>query len=140
MKAILRLQQFADLDTATPENKAKMGFVRGKTREGKPTAVAVYPAGTEFEGQMALQLVATGQAIPSDDECRKACGKTQDELNKLAQEYEMNVKGINDPAHRELYKAGVITGYDKDGKFMPGPMWEAYHEAMKDGDDNGEDE
>ena len=34
----------------------------------------------------------------------------------------------------------MVIGYDKDGKFVPGPMWEAYHEAMGDGDDNGEDE
>jgi len=41
----------------------------------------------------------------------------------------MDTLGINSEADRELYRAGVITGYDKELKPIPGPNWDAYQAA-----------
>lgn len=127
MKSKLVLQQFADLSALLPADAHKVKFIKG--RGGK--AVAVFPAGTEFEGDVALFLCRTGQASPSDDECAKELGLSQAQIDSLQLDYRMDSLGINRKEDRELYRAGVITGYDKDLQYIPGPNWEAYMEAVE---------
>ena len=129
MKARLHLQQFCDVSQVTPELQPLVSWVPGLDRDRQPTQVAVYAAGTIFEGPIALQLCRTGQAAPADDECAIALGKTEQELAVLRVEYEMNNLGINSKGDRDLYRAGVIVGYNADLTYKPGPKWDEYHAA-----------
>jgi hypothetical protein len=56
---------------------------------------------------------------------------TPQELEVLRIDYEMNAKGINDKGDRELYRAGVIVGYNSDLSYQPGPNWHKYHAAKQ---------
>lgn len=129
MKARLHLQQFCDISKVTPELQPLVEWVPGKNSSGQPVSVPVYPAGTVFEGPIALQLCRTGQAAPADDECAAALNLTQQELAVLRVEYEMNNLGINSKGDRDLYRAGVIVGYNADLTYKPGPKWDEYHAA-----------
>lgn len=127
MKAALVLDQFADVSALTPE-QAKL--IVWKTIYKKPEAV--FPAGTVFEGDDALRMCGTGQAMPIDDECAQACGLSAAQLASLQVGYKMDTLGINRKEDRELYRAGVILGYDKDLKYIHGPNWDAYQAAKLD--------
>lgn len=124
MQATLNLDQFCDLSKVTPE---LAGLVDYKVILGEQ--VAYYPQGTVFSGDMALFLCRTGQATPSDKEAMQALGLTEEQIADLKVSYEMTSKGIHDKDARELYRAGVILGYDKDKREIPGPNWAKYHAA-----------
>lgn len=87
------------------------------------------PAGTVFEGPQALFMCKTGQCEPLDDECIEALGLSADRRAELQLNYKMSDMGINSKEDRELYRAGVILGYDKGLKYIPGPNWDKYQEA-----------
>lgn len=125
MQAKLNLDQYADLATVPDELQSKIGF---KMEGGK--RVAYYPSGTSFEGDLALQLCRTGQASPSDDECAAALGMSAEQVAAKAVEYRMDVLGINSANDRQLYRAGVILGYDDKLAYIPGPNWEKYQAAL----------
>jgi len=125
MKAALVLDQFADLSTVTDELREKVKFVPGY--RGK--AEAIFPLGTVFEGDQAIALCKTGQAMPIDDECAEAVGLTPARLAWLQVEYKMNTLGINRKEDRALYRAGVILGYDDKLNYIHGPKWDEYQAA-----------
>lgn len=135
MKAKLVLDQFCDLSKVTEENRSKVRFRPGK--HGK--ADAIYPAGTEFEGEMAIALCRTGQAAPSDEECAVKLGLSPEQLAVLQVEYKMNSLGINRKEDRELYRAGVILGYDEKLNYIKGPNWAAYQEAIEEAETEDDD-
>lgn len=128
MKAVLALDQFCDVSKVTEENRHKIKWVKERPNR----IVAIYPKGTEFEGEMAIQLCRTGQATPSDEECAKELGLTQAQIDSLQVDYRMNSLGIHRKEDRELYRAGVILGYDKDLNYIPGPNWDAYMQAIEE--------
>ena len=131
MLAALNLDQFCDTSKLTPEFAALVSWIPGKSRDGQSVQIAVYRKGTVFSGLMALQLCRTGQASPADAECAEAVGMTPQELEVLRVDYEMNAKGINDKGDRELYRAGVILGYNPDLSYQPGPNWDKYNAAKQ---------
>jgi hypothetical protein len=131
MRARLHLQQFCDVSKVTPELQPLITWIPGRNAAGQSVSVAVYAAGTIFEGPIALQLCRTGQAAPADDECAAALNMTQHEIDVLKIEYEMNALGINNQGDRDLYRAGVILGYNKDQTYKPGPKWDEYHQAKQ---------
>lgn len=125
MKAKLVTTHFADMSTMTEDQKTKVRFA--KMEDGK--RVAIYPAGTEFEGDHAVTLCRNGQATPSDQECSESLGLSEEQLTDLQLNYKMDSLGINKAEDRELFRAGVIAGYGKGGTYLPGPNWAAYQEA-----------
>lgn len=127
MKAKLVSNHFADMSTMTDEQRTKVRFA--KMDQGKP--VAIYPKGTEFEGEQALALCRNGQATPSDQECIDALGMTPEQLTDLQINYQMDALGINKKEDRDLFRAGVIAGYGKGGAYLPGPNWAAYQDAKE---------
>ena len=127
MKAKLLTTHFADMSTMTEEQRTKVRFA--KQEDGK--RVAIYPKGTEFEGDQALALCRNGQAAPYDQECTDALGMTADQLAALQINYQMDALGINKPEDRDLFRAGVIAGYSKGGAYIPGPNWSAYQDAKE---------
>ena len=131
-EAALVLDQWADVRTATAENVPKIEYKVVRVR-GSSNAVPVpfYPKGTRFTGEMAVALVATGQAHPLNQECIEAAGLSADQLERQQLEYEMTAKGIDDPGERDLYRAGVIAGLNPDKTPIKGPNWDKYHNALK---------
>lgn len=128
MKAALVLDQFADTSMLSDEQRALIKF----KPMGKGRFDAVFPAGTVFEGDDAVRMCRTGQAEPIDDECAKEVGMSEAKLKSLQVNYKMNTLGINNKNDRELYRAGVILGYDEKLEYLPGPNWSAYHEAKQE--------
>lgn len=127
MQAALVLDQWADPASVpqylTPSIKWKL--INGK-RE------AYFPAGTIYEGDHAILICNTGQGRPIDEECAKAVGKTELQLQDSQLEYKMDSLGIHDKGDRELYRAGVILGYDENQQHIPGPNWDAYNAAKSE--------
>jgi len=125
MKAALVLDQFADVSQLTEEQQAKIAFKPG--HKGKLDAI--FPAGTIFEGDDAVRMCKTGQAAPYDEECAKAVGLSSARLAALQVGYKMDTLGINRKEDRELYRAGIILGYDDKLNYIPGPNWDKYQLA-----------
>lgn len=138
MQASLNLDQWADASNISPELSKHLRWKFVKDRQGNPRQDPYFPAGTIFEGQQAVQLCRTGQATPADSECMEALGLSEGECQRLAVEYEMNTLGIWDKKDRELFRAGVIAGYEEDGTAKPGPNWDAYNAALEDTKTQGE--
>ena len=140
MKAALVLDQFADTSMLTDEQRAQIKFKpAGKDGNGKTVFDAVFPAGTIFDGDDAVRMCRTGQAAPYDEDCAKEVGMSEAKLKSLQIEYKMNTLGINNKNDRELFRAGVIAGYDSKLDYIPGPNWDAYNKAKTEAE-NKEDE
>lgn len=124
-----------DVSTMDDEHKAKIHFRQVRDRAGKTKMEPYFPAGTEYEHPAAVHFVERGVAIPSDDECREACAHiSSSELKRLQEEYAADAAGISDKDDRELFKAGVIEGYEQvNGKtaYKPGPNWKRYRTAQE---------
>lgn len=130
MLAQLNLDQWCDVTTVTPDLQplVEYKFVRGEPQ-------AFYPKGAIFSGPIALQLCRNGQATPIDEEATKALGLTPSQIAAASLEYEMTAKGVHDKKDRDLFRAGVIAGYDDDLKPIPGPNWDKYQAALKADED-----
>lgn len=131
MKAILLADEDVTLNDLPPEYVNKLGFVR---RKGRQLPVAIFPKGTEFEGPHALHLVSTGQAMPSDDECKAACGMTPGQLARNSRAYSAAANGIGGEKDLAMFLAGAIDGYgpgstDENPVYIHGPNWKAWQEA-----------
>lgn len=124
MRAMLLLDQWADITKATEEQRAMIVPV---TFAGKIDWK--FPAGTIFEGPQALFMCRTGQCEPIDDECMEALNIPEARRKAMQLDYKMSSLGINDKGDRELYRAGVIEGYDSNLKYIPGKNWDAYQKA-----------
>lgn len=126
MKARLLLDQWADMTQMTDDLRAKVVPVPfGKVIDWK------FPEGTIFEGEQALFMCRAGQCEPIDDECMGALDIPEAHRQAMQLNYKMSSLGINDKGDRELYRAGVIDGYDGDLKYIPGKNWDAYMKAKE---------
>lgn len=101
----------------------------GKNLQGKVVSIPYLPAGAILHGEEYLFLAIKCAAAPADDECAAAIGLNAEQIAAKQIEYRMDSLGINNENDRELYRAGVILGYDKELKPIPGPNWEAYQAA-----------
>ncbi len=72
------------------------------------------PAGTVIEHRDAYKLVQMGLGIPDDDECRRKCGMSDEQIADAVKAYERTDRGIH-PEDFDLYEGGIINGYDRDG-------------------------
>lgn len=135
MKAAYVIEQFADLDACTDLQRTQ---IKPK-HMGKGVIDYVFPVGTIVEGKDAVRMCIIGVCAPADEECAKAVNMSPAKLKAVQVEYQMNTLGINNKADRELFKAGVIAGYDSKLDYIPGPNWDAYQKA-KDEAETKEDE
>lgn len=131
MKAILLNDEDVTLKELPESYQAKLSFRPGKIP--KP----YFKKGTEFEGEHALFLVGNGQASPSDDECRVACGLTPGQLSKVSRTHAAALAGITGEKDMAMFMAGAITGYgpgttDETPVYLKGPNWDAWQEATRD--------
>ena len=128
MKAALVLEQFVDVDSVPEYQRQSIQFRPDK--KGKPEAF--FAVGTVYEGEHAIRICQTGQGKPLDDKCAEAVGMSVDQLQSAQVEYKMNALGINRKEDRELFKAGVILGYDDKLNYIHGPNWDKYQAAKAD--------
>ncbi|MEI8016863.1 MAG: hypothetical protein WCH39_01630 [Schlesneria sp.] len=137
MKSTTVIQIHADLSGFVPENYRTQ--IRWVNECGR--LLPVYPIGTVFEGDHAVFAVKAGQATPSDVECQAACGLNNEEIASQQLEYEMTAKGINNPKDRDLYKSGVILGYEQasEGQMVviKGPNYDAYQKSKEEAQNVG---
>jgi len=127
MRAINDL--FVNDKTAPAWMREQIKYRFGKNQQGKTVPIPYLPAGSILQGEEYLFLCKKGAAAAADDETAAAIGMTPEQIAAQQIEYRMDTLGINSEADRELYRAGVITGYDKELKPIPGPNWEAYQAA-----------
>ena len=126
MKARLLANQDADITKVTALHPPTKPVERyGKIEH-------IFPAGSEFVGQQAVQLVLNGMATPSDDECEKEVGATPEQLAEWQIMRRMIDLGIYDKDDQKLYRGGVILGYKPDGSYDPGPNFDEYKAAEKE--------
>ena len=128
MKAALLNDEDVTLSALPAGYQSKLSF-----RPGNPP-VPYFKKGTEFEGDHALFLVRNGQASPSDEECRVACGLTPDQLRKVGLTHAAALAGIVGDKDRTMFLAGAITGYgpgstEENPVYVKGPNWDAWQEA-----------
>lgn len=136
MKSALVLDQGGN-----PKNAPE--YLRGSLKpvfKGGKLVDWIYPKGTVFEGQQAVNLVITGQAAPIDEECAAACGMSTDELRVRQRERLAADAGIMSDDEMKLFMAEVIDGVDRDNPrhsdktpvYKPGKYWAAYAEALEE--------
>ena len=130
MKAKFTIEQDANYVTCPEEYKSSLRLAK-RENNGVEVLVWTWPVDAVVSGDLAIQIVMNGQGIPIDEECRKACGLDDAELAHRQLEYEMTNKGIHNKEDREMYRDGVILGYDVKGNYIPGPAWDEYQKAKK---------
>ncbi len=77
-------------------------------------------AATPAEAEQVLHFVRIGACEPADEECEQACGLSVAQLTRRQFEYRATSQGIW-PEDMDLFRQGVIAGYDMDGNYLPGP-------------------
>jgi hypothetical protein len=92
------------------------------------------PAGHIHERPDAYKLVQHGNAIPADDECRKACGMTEKDMEHAQKSYRRIAAGIQ-PEDYQAFDDGLMIGYDPLGNPIPGPNAETDEEDLEFGED-----
>lgn len=97
----------------------------GKVKKSVP----YLPAGTTVTHDV-VGYIARGQAIPADDEAKAACGFSPEEIAIRTHKYRRQAAGIW-PEDYHLFDAGMISGYNLDGTYRPGPNWAAYQASEK---------
>jgi hypothetical protein len=92
--------------------------------------VTYWPEGSIIEDPRAYRLVQMGVAEPADSECVFAAGMSTERMALAQQQQELVANGIH-PDDYQRYLDGEITGYDENGKDIPGPN---YKEETEDDD------
>lgn len=100
----------------------------GTSPQKKP--IPYFPAGTVYEMPDAWKHCQTGTAAPGDEDCRVAAGMTEADLKAAQRIQKIAAAGIVE-ADIELFDAGVITGYEMNGDYKPGPNYASYMAAQK---------
>lgn len=83
----------------------------------------------------AFRLVQYGCALPADEECATRARMSSSQLAAAKHAYERVNAGIA-PEDYTLFDAGIITGYESDGSYKPGPNWHLRPEAQKEDEDD----
>jgi hypothetical protein len=78
------------------------------------------PAGTVINNPSAFQLVRLGVAVADDEQCERAHGMNQQQLDAARHAAERVGLGIH-PDDYPAYEAGQMRGYNPDGSWIPGP-------------------
>lgn len=95
----------------------KYGPSAGRLKNG-----TVVPAGTVYDHPKAYELVQNGDGIPADDECREACGLTDEQIAHAIRQKDAVAAAIH-PDDYPAYFRGELLGYNPDGSWIPGPNY-----------------
>jgi hypothetical protein len=91
----------------------------GDDSRGKPLSRRV-PAGHVIDRADSWKLVRLGKARPADEECARAAGMTEQEMQAAIQAQARISRGIL-PEDWAAFDRGEMDGYDADGNPIPGP-------------------
>lgn len=94
-------------------------------RNGAMKLIPFWKRGAVLESPQVYWLVRQGVAIPADDDCRMRARMSSDQMQLAQKAYDRLAAGIA-PDDYELFDDGVITGYNPDGSFKPGPNYEKW--------------
>lgn len=78
------------------------------------------PKGTVIDDKRVFMLVQMGIAVPVDDECVKATNMSEDQMTAAQKAYPKLDAGIIQEDFA-AFDAGLMTGYNHDGSWIPGP-------------------
>ena len=87
-----------------------------------------FKIGAIIEHPQAYWLVRQGMALPADEECAAKCQRSPEQMAAAQRAYERLSKAIH-PEDFGLFDAGVITGYDAEGNYLPGPNFQLLEQA-----------
>lgn len=93
------------------------------------------PAGTIIVDHNCHMLVRMGVAIPANDECTRAANMSDEQLTEAQRVYPRLDAGIL-PEHFAAWDAGIMTGYNPDGSWIPGPNAPDNMEELELADEN----
>lgn len=110
---------------------ADNAVARKVIRNNREKTVLFWKVGTEFDLPDSFRLVEQGCALPADEECEKRVGRTPEQHAAAQHAYERLSRGIH-PDDFELFDNGVITGYDAEGNYLPGPNFRLLEEAAEE--------
>lgn len=85
--------------------------------------LGVKPSGTVIDHHQAYLLVQMGVAVPEDQECRMKAGMNGNQMIAAQHAYERVNRGIS-PEDYEAFDKGIMTGYNPDGSWVPGPNYD----------------
>ena len=105
----------------TEEMRADVVYVP-TFRNGAMQPVAFWKLGTILDHPQAYMLVRQGCAEPADDACAQRAARSPEQQRAAQHAYERLTRGIV-PEDFSKYDAGIITGYEPDGSYTPGPNW-----------------
>lgn len=103
-------------------------------RNGQMEPVQFWTLGAILSRPDSYLLVQMGIAEPADDECRQWAGMTSAQMAQAQHAARRVTAGIS-PEDFPLYDAGIITGYNPDGSYVPGPNWDQMPQDDEDEDD-----
>lgn len=138
-KAFFRMECGADVSAITDEAQLALLTSRmEKLRDGTERTVFYWPAGCVVEGPVAAHILACGIGLPFDDASAQEVQMTPDDFKRVQVQYDATLARIK-REDMDLFRAGAITGYDEEGRYIHGPNW-AQHAATIDQDDDQDDE
>jgi hypothetical protein len=134
LQARIATRHPANPKTCDPQYVEKLELEFRQGPGGKIVAEWYWPAGLIVDGDKALSLVRYGLAEPIDQECAEACGMSADAVRVAIENQKMAQAGVHSKEDQELYRAGVIRGFQPDGKGglkpIDGPNAEKYRAAL----------
>ncbi len=107
--------------------------------DGYTGSLEVAPAGTVIEDHNCYMLVRMGVAVPADDECTRAANMSEEQLTAAQKAYPRLEAGITQE-DLAAYDAGLMTGYDNEGDWIPGPNAPDDAEDLELDDDDEDDQ
>lgn len=138
MQAVLIRDDLAVGPNAKADSVREWAEMREVTVNGRRRKRLYWKRGAIINNPRAFRLVQQGVAIPHDDECRLAAECSEDQLAAAQKAYERVSRGIH-PEDYALFDAGVISGYQDDGSYKPGPNAAMAPDVFEDEDDEDDE-
>ena len=103
-------------------------------RNGRNQPATFWRQGAILTRPDSYMLVRLGVAEPADEECQMAASMTSAQRAAAQHASRRLAAGIH-PEDFHLYDAGIITGYNPDGTYKPGPNFAQLPNSTEDEDD-----
>jgi hypothetical protein len=103
-------------------------------RNGANQTATFWELGAILERPDSYMLVRMGVAEPADEECRIAASMNAAQRAEAQHAARRLSAGIH-PDDFRLFDAGIITGYNPDGTYKPGPNYGQLPQDTDDEDD-----
>lgn len=103
-------------------------------RNGANQTATFWEFGAILERPDSYMLVRMGVAEPADEECRIAASMNASQRAEAQHASRRLAAGIH-PDDFGLFDAGIITGYNPDGTYKPGPNYDQLPQDTDDEED-----